>query len=160
VFPPIRETDDPQVQEAFVRTLTKLERPVLLSAERSPVEIGRRVAVGWDGSIACAHALTAALPYLEKAEAIDILSVQNGAPHGNGAEAAAYLSLRGIASTHRVLSRGEVSTAETLLDTAANDGFDMLVAGGYGHSRLMESIFGGVTEHIVSHPKIPVFMMH
>jgi nucleotide-binding universal stress UspA family protein len=36
----------------------------------------------------------------------------------------------------------------------------MLVAGGYGHSRLMESIFGGVTEHIVSHPKIPVLMVH
>ena len=47
-----------------------------------------------------------------------------------------------------------------MLETAADDGCDMLVAGGYGHSRLMESIFGGVTEHIVSHPKIPVFMMH
>jgi nucleotide-binding universal stress UspA family protein len=36
----------------------------------------------------------------------------------------------------------------------------MLVAGGYGHSRLMETIFGGVTDHIVSHPRVPVFMMH
>jgi nucleotide-binding universal stress UspA family protein len=160
VFPPVRETDDPEVQEAFVRTLTKLERPVLLSAERPPAEIGRRVAVGWDGSVASSHALTAALPYLKKAEAVDILSVKNGTPHGNGAEVAAYLSLHGIAATHRLLARGEVGVAEMLVDTAANDGFDMLVAGGYGHSRLMESIFGGVTEHIVSHPKIPVFMMH
>jgi nucleotide-binding universal stress UspA family protein len=160
VFPPVRETDDPEVQEAFVRTLTKLERPVLLSAERPPLEIGRRVAVGWDGSLACAHAITAALPYLGKAETVEILSVQNGAPHGNGAEVVSYLSLHGIAATHRLLSRGEASTAETLVDTASNDGFDMLVAGGYGHSRLVESIFGGVTSHIVSHPKIPVFMMH
>ncbi len=161
VFPPIRETDDPEVQEAFVRTLTKLERPVLLSAEKPPQEIGRRVAVGWDGSIACAHALTAALPYLEKAEAVDVLSIQDAPSHGNGTgEVAAYLALHGIASTRRVIARGEDSIAETLLNAAAAEGFDMLVAGGYGHSRLMESIFGGVTEHIVSHPKIPVFMMH
>ena len=58
------------------------------------------------------------------------------------------------------VERGERNVAEVLLETAANDGCDMLVAGGYGHSRLMESIFGGVTEHIVSHPKIPVLMVH
>ena len=67
VFPPIRETDDSEVQDGFIRTLTKLERPVLLSAEKPPVEIGRKVAVGWDGGVACAHALMSALPYLEKA---------------------------------------------------------------------------------------------
>ncbi|HUO97341.1 MAG TPA: universal stress protein [Rhizomicrobium sp.] len=160
VFPPIRETDDSEVQEAFVRTLTKLERPVLLSAERAPAEIGRRVAVGWDGSLASAHALTAALPYLKRAEAVDVISVQEVAPPAGGADVAAYLSLHGITATHRLLVRGEAGVAEVLLDTAAGDGFDLLVAGGYGHSRLMESIFGGVTHHIVSHPKIPVFMMH
>jgi len=160
VFPTIRETDDPEMQEAFVRTLTKLERPVLLTAEMPPAEIGRRVAVGWDGGVACAHALTAALPYLEKAETVQVLSVQNGSPAVNGAEAVAYLGLHGIASSQRELPRGDAGTAEALIDTAASEGFDMLVVGGYGHSRLMESFFGGVTEHIVSHTKIPVFMMH
>jgi len=161
VFPPIRETDDPEIQEGFIRTLTKLERPVLLSAEKPPETVGRKVALGWDGGVACAHALMSALPYLEKAEAIEILTVQNGARQGRDADSvAAYLALHGLASSRRVLERGERSVAEVLLETAADDGCDMLVAGGYGHSRLMESIFGGVTEHIVSHPKIPVFMMH
>ena len=161
VFPPIRETDDPDVQEGFVRVLTKLERPVLLSAEKPPQEIGRRIAIGWDGSITCAHAVTAALPYLEKAEAVEVLSIQDAPPHTNGtAEVAAYLGLHGIACTRRVIAREEDSVAETLLNAASAEGFDMLVAGGYGHSRLMESVFGGVTEHIVSQPKITVFMMH
>jgi len=160
VFPPIRETDDPEVQEAFVRALTKLERPVLLSAEKPPAEIGRRVAVGWDGSIACAHALMAALPYLERAEAVDIVSIKDAPSQANGTEEViSYLALHGIGCSYRAVARG-ANVAETLLDTAANDGFDMLVAGGYGHSRLMESLFGGATEHIVSHPKIPVLMMH
>lgn len=161
VFPPIRETDDPEIQDGFIRALTKLERPVLLSSEKPPEEIGRKVAVGWDGGVACAHALMSALPYLEKAEAIEILSVQNGVHHGRSVESvAAYLELRGLSSSQRVLTRGDRIVAEVLLETAADDGCDMLVAGGYGHSRLMELIFGGVTEHIVSHPKIPVFMMH
>jgi nucleotide-binding universal stress UspA family protein len=161
VFPPIRETDDSEIQDGFIRALTKLERPVLLSAEKAPEEIGRKVAVGWDGGVTCAHALMAALPYLKKAEAIELLTVRNGTPQGRGVDnVAAYLALHGLSCSQLVLARGDRDVAEVLLETAANDGCDLLVAGGYGHSRLMESIFGGVTEHIVSHPKIPVFMMH
>jgi len=160
VFPPIRETDDPEVQDAFIRTLTKVGRPVLLSAEHMPEAVGKRVAVGWDGSIASAHALTAALPFLQGAEKIEILTVQNGTLPGNGSDVAAYLGLHGLNCETRNLPRGDALTAEVLLDTAANRGFDLLVAGGYGHSQIVESIFGGVTEHIVSHPKIPVLMMH
>ena len=160
VFPPIRETDDPEIQDGFIRALTKLERPVLLSAEKPPEQIGRKVAVGWDGGIACAHALMSAMPYLENAKTVEILSVQDVAVPGTADDVAAYLALHGVSCAQRAIPRGERSVAEALLETAAEDGFDMLVAGGYGHSRLMESIFGGVTEHIVSHPKVPVFMMH
>ena len=161
VFPPIRETDDPEIQDGFIRTLTKLEQPVLLSAGMATDKVGKRVAVGWDGGVACAHALMAAMPYLERADVIEILSVQNGSQQGRSAEElSAYLALRDLSCTQRIVVRGERSVAEALLETAADGGFDMLVAGGYGHSRLMETIFGGVTEHIVSHAKIPVFMMH
>jgi nucleotide-binding universal stress UspA family protein len=161
VFPPIRETDDSEIQDGFIRALTKLERPVLLSAEKAPEQIGRKVAVGWDGGVTCARALMAALPYLKKAETIELLTVQNGSLQGRGVESvAAYLALHGLSCSQLVLARREQNVAEVLLETAADHGCDLLVAGGYGHSRLMESIFGGVTEHIVSHPKIPVFMMH
>jgi len=160
VFPPIRETDDPEVQDAFIRTLMKVGRPVLLSAEHLPASIGAQIAVGWDGSIASAHALSAALPYLCTASRVEILIVQNGALPGDGSDVAAYLALHGVTASTRLLPRGDSMTAEVLLDSAAKGGFDLLVAGGYGHSQMAEAIFGGVTEHIVSHPKIPVFMMH
>lgn len=161
VFPPIRETDDPEVQDGFIRALTKLERPVLLSSESPPKTIGRRVAVGWDGGIACAHALMSALPYLLRAEHVEILSVVEPASPARGSEdVAAYLGLHGIACSQKTVARDGYSTAEALLDAASAVGADLLVAGGYGHSRLLESIFGGVTDHIVSHPRIPVLMMH
>ena len=155
-----RSTDDPEVQDAFIRTLMKVGRPVLLSAEHLPAEIGAQIAVGWDGSIASAHALSAALPYLCTAKRVEILIVQNGALPGDGSDVAAYLALHGVTASTRILPRGNAMTAEVLLDSAAKGGFDLLVAGGYGHSQMAEAIFGGVTEHIVSHPKIPVFMMH
>ncbi len=160
VFPPIRETDEPEVQDAFIRTLTKVGRPVLLSAEHMPETVGKRIAVAWDGSIVSSHAITAALPFLTRAEKIEVLTVQNGVLPGNGSDVAAYLALHGLKCETRVVPRGDASTAEALLDTAANQGFDLLVCGGYGHSQMVESIFGGVTEHIVSHPMIPVLMMH
>ena len=86
-------------------------------------------------------------------------------PSGSGkstlaTHVAAYLALHGVTASPRILPRGNAMTAEVLLDTAAKGGFDLLVAGGYGHSQMAEAIFGGVTEHIVSHPRIPVFMMH
>lgn len=160
VFPPIRETDDPEVQDGFLRTLMKLGRPVLLSPERCPAELGKAVAVGWDGSIASAHALTAALPYLKQAGRVEILTVQNGALADSEHDVIAYLALHGVTAAARNLPRKGALTAEVLLDVAAGEGFDLLVAGGYGHSQMAEAIFGGVTEHIVSHPRIPVFMMH
>jgi nucleotide-binding universal stress UspA family protein len=161
VFPPIRETDDPEIQDGFIRALTKLEHPVLLSAEKSPEHVGRKVAVAWDGGVACAHALLSALPYLKRAEKIEILSVQDLPSNGRGMDdVGGYLALHGLSCSQRVLPRGERNVAEVLVEAASNGGFDMLVAGGYGHSRLMETIFGGVTDHLVSHPRIPVFMMH
>ncbi|GAA0554799.1 nucleotide-binding universal stress UspA family protein [Rhizomicrobium palustre] len=160
VFPPIRETDDAEVQDAFIRTLMKVGRPVLLSPEHCPATVGQAVIIGWDGSVASAHALTAALPYLKQAGRVEILTVQSGAIPGNGSDVVAYLALHGVEAKTRSLSRGGALTAEVLLDVAAHEGFDLLVAGGYGHSQMAEAIFGGVTEHIVSHPRIPVFMMH
>ena len=50
--------------------------------------------------------------------------------------------------------------SDMLVDAATGSGYDLLVVGGYGHSRLMESIFGGVTEGIVSHAELPILMVH
>ena len=161
VFPPVRATDDPELQDGFLRVLTRMQRPVLLSAEKPPAHLTRKVALGWDGSVACAHALTAAVPYLAKADEIGILSVADGALPGETVhEAIEYLTLNGLSCTRQTIVRQGRSVAKALLDRAAEDGFDLLVAGGYGHGRLMESIFGGVTEHIVSHSAIPVFLTH
>jgi len=161
VFPPVTGTDSSEIHDAFVRVLTKVGRPVLLSPEKNPEHIGRRVAIGWDGRSAAAKALVAALPILEKADAAELLCIGPASADARSIEDARnYLAFHEIRCSERVSARGAGSVADALLDAVCASGFDLLVVGGYGHSRLAESIFGGVTEDIVSHPVIPILMVH
>nr|WP_255617431.1 universal stress protein [Aurantimonas sp. VKM B-3413] len=67
------------------------------------------------------------------------------ARHGIRAEAASSFS-------------GEISVGDDLLSTLCDDGADLLVMGCYGHSRIREMLFGGVTRHILQHMTVPVLM--
>jgi len=161
VFPPIGHKDDPEIHDAFVRVLAETGRPVLLAPEDPPQHIGRRIVVGWDGRAAAAKALLSALPFLDKASAVEILSVQRSPGDNHGIDDARdYLALHGIGCSERVIEPGKRSIAGALLDAAKGSDCDLLVVGGYGHSRLAESVFGGVTASIVSYPKLPIFMVH
>ncbi len=79
VFPPAAESEREDVHDAFINALTDTGRPVLLSPAAPPQHIGRKIAVGWDGGHAAARALSAALPYLAKAQAVEILSIRDKA---------------------------------------------------------------------------------
>ena len=65
VFPPMAGSRNGQLHDAFIHMLLRAERPVLLSPEIAPEQIGAKPALGWDGGRAAAHALVAALPFLE-----------------------------------------------------------------------------------------------
>jgi nucleotide-binding universal stress UspA family protein len=161
VFPPIGHGDNPDVHDGFTRLLTKSGRPVLLSPDTPPAAIGRRIAVGWDGGMAAAHALTAALPYLKKADAVHVVSIRRAQqPSGDLDAVQAYLALHGVAAAPDMLDAGSRGTSEVLLEHALRGSYDLLVIGGYGHSRVLETIVGGVTQRIASQPGLPVFMMH
>ncbi len=160
VFPALAKGDT-AIHDSFIAALTKTERPTLLCAAAGAKHVGRKIAIGWDGGIAAAHALTAALPYLAKAEAIEILSVRHlASPERGSDEVGAYLGMHGLGCSQRLIEQGQGNVADILLEAATNSGCDLLVIGGYGHSRLGETIFGGVTRSIVSHPSVPILMMH
>jgi len=161
VFPPIGHGDNPDVHDGFTRILTKSGRPVLLSPEKAPSAIGRKVALGWDGGMVAAHALTAALPYLGKAKEVHVLCVRRAQqPHADVEAVKTYLALHGVIARTDVVEGGTRAVSELLLEHALKGGYDLLVMGGYGHSRMLEAMIGGVTQHIASQPGLPVFMMH
>ncbi|HUO89474.1 MAG TPA: universal stress protein [Rhizomicrobium sp.] len=161
VFGALKEGDRPGLTEAFEATLIETGRPVLLSAHAAPVSFCKKIALAWNESVASAHAVTAALPFLQCAESVEILSVRRGNDETiSSAEVKAYLKLRGIVATESIVEAGSRVVGDVLLDAAAKGGAGMLVAGGYGHNRLREMFFSGVTRHVVSHAELPLFLVH
>jgi nucleotide-binding universal stress UspA family protein len=161
VFGALKEGDRPGLTEAFEATLIEVARPVLLSAHAAPLTFCKKIAVAWNESVASAHAVTAALPFLKCADGVEILSVRRGKDEAiSSDELKSYLRLRNIAATERVVDAGSRVIGDVLLDEAAKGGAGMLVAGGYGHNRLREMFFSGVTRHVVSHAELPLFLVH
>jgi nucleotide-binding universal stress UspA family protein len=159
VFGPLKEGERPSLTEAFEATLLETGRPVLLSAHAPSRDFARRVAVAWDGGAASAHALIAAMPYLARADGIDLLMVQPGAAD-DFQDVKDYLALHGISCSVRKIEAGSRAVGEVLLETASQGGAGLLVLGGYRRNRIRQLFVGGVTKHVVSHAEIPLFLVH
>ncbi|MEX1152859.1 universal stress protein [Parvibaculum sp.] len=136
-------------------------RPVLIAPKKSWAPVGGATAIAWDESAEAARAVTAAIPFLERARKVTILCIGGKElDPGPGSTLADYLALHGVvADLHLVDAHGRAA-GEVLLETAEKAQTDLLVMGGYSHSRLLEFIIGGVTQHIRSHATIPVLMAH
>lgn len=160
VFGPIKEDDRPGLGDAFDATLIETGRPVLLSGESKP-DFFSKISLAWNGSVASAHAISAALSFLAKASSVEILTVRRGeTPTAPIEEVASYLRLHGIAATSRVADDARRPIADILLDAAKSGGAGLLVAGGYGHSRLRDLFMTGVTKRVVAQAAIPCFLVH
>jgi len=161
VFGPAKEDDRPGLSDAFDATLIETGRPVLLISGPAAADFVTKISIAWNGSVASAHAISAALPFLAKARAVDILTVKRGgtAP-GPADELVAYLKLHGIVASTRTVEGAGRPIADVLLDAAKSGGSGLLVAGGYGHSRLRDLFMTGVTKRVVAHAAIPCFLVH
>jgi nucleotide-binding universal stress UspA family protein len=160
VFGPLGAEEKIGLSDAFEATLLETGRPVLLTAQVPPKAFARRIAVGWDGSAQCARAVTASLAFLRKAQAVEVLTVAHGSTAEGLEEVREYLALHGVNATERSVEAGERPVGEVLLESASSAGADLLVLGGYGHTRLRQMFFGGVTRHVVSHTELPLFLVH
>ena len=161
LFGPLKQSDRPGLAEAFEATLLETGRPVVLTGQAPPRNFARRIAIGWDGSGACARALLAAIPYLARAEAIDLLSIRKPNTECESCdEAKDYLSLHGLSCNEKMVDAGQRGIGEVLLGAASQSGAGLLVLGGYGHSRLLQMFATSVTQHVVAHAEMPLFLVH
>lgn len=121
-----------------------------------------RVMIAWDGSKTAARAVRLALPMLGLVKRFGVVIVgealaQPGEP---GADVATWLARHGMAVDIERIRAPETSVADALLNHAADHAYDMIVMGGYGHSRMREFIFGGATRDILANMTLPVVMVH
>ncbi len=158
---PVPERDVPSVM-SLNAALMETGRPLLLAPPVLPATIGRNVAVFWNGSAEAARAVATALPFLDKAASVIILSAREEAAATPG-ELVDYLTWHGIAATEHDFvagSAGGGQVAQTLIDEAVTRGADLIVMGAYTHSRLRQLILGGVTRHVLHYATIPVLLSH
>jgi nucleotide-binding universal stress UspA family protein len=121
-----------------------------------------RVLVCWDGGRTAARAVGDAMPFLERAKAVDIVIVAEERKNDEitGATMSEHLARHGVAAQVKRLARGDIAIEDVILSYAADSGADFMVMGGYGHSRLREFILGGVTRGILASMTLPVLMSH
>lgn len=140
-------------------------RPVLLVPYAGHFDsVGSDVLVAWDASREAARALTDALPLLKDAQLVRVVIV-GGHPsldgHGDepGADVALFLARHGV-TVEVVRAAASTDIAGVLLTRAADFGSDLIVMGGYGHSRFREMLLGGVTRAMLEAMTVPVLMSH
>ena len=118
-------------------------------------------AIAWDGSAQAARSLRSAAPLLADCPQVTVLAISSDAPSGfPPSDALRYLARHGIKAELIELSKGN-SVEETLADAAAHQHAQLLIMGGYGHSRVREFLFGGVTRYFLEDAAGPaLFLAH
>lgn len=145
--------------------------------------VGKRVLIAWDGSKEATRAVTNAIPLLKRADIAHVVIFDNDSrtdAHGGqpGADIALYLARHGVkveislqatGVNQRITVDNKTGEAQrfsgmdignSLLSLASDMNVDMLVMGGYGHSRFRETMLGGVTRTMMQSMTVPVLMSH
>jgi nucleotide-binding universal stress UspA family protein len=161
---PAAKADAPR-RRLFETVLFKAGRPVLLVPEDSRSAAPPKVAVvGWSGTREGARAVHDALPLLRGMEKVLVVSVDE--PRGTpvesypGSDLARHLARHGISAEARLSAPGGRSVPEVLAEEALSVGADLMVLGGYGHLRISEWMFGGVTRGTVDRLNLPTLFSH
>ena len=149
----------PLAFETSIDLTLRYRRPILLAS--SPPAAFRKVMVGWDGSIAATHAIAAAIPFLEKADIVELICVERAIGRSFDTEPViAYLRAHGISPSEVHLGKWDAPPHDMLMNLAAEREADLLVMGAFGHSRIRETIFGGVTNETLRRAPLPVLLAH
>jgi nucleotide-binding universal stress UspA family protein len=123
----------------------------------------KRIGICWDGSRLAARALKDAKPFLAQADSLYAISI-NGAESGpadaSPEKLAKHLARAGLPVRLIDLPASHSDIQPSILSLAADENLDMLVMGAYGHSRLHEGVFGGVTREMLRTMTIPTLMSH
>lgn len=142
-------------------TLFDSGRPVIVVPfiQKQAAKFGH-ILVAWDRSAVAARALNDALPLLRRAGKVELVRITpEGTPTEElpGYNISRHLARHGVNAELRMLPASS-DVAAALLSYAADSGADMLVMGGYGHSRLRQFFFGGTTREILKSMTLPIFL--
>lgn len=140
-------------------------RPVLIVPRSYEKEtVGSRVLIAWNATREVRRAVTDAIPLLRLADVVEVVMFNvNTEPdmrdEGSVTDLAVYLARHGV-NVHILKPQQAKNIGQALLETGADRGSDLLVLGGYGHTRFRQFLLGGVTRTILNESPLPVLMSH
>jgi len=158
-----RRLDDvlnPDLRPLASKLVIRSGKPIVAMPRAcSGFNAGGRATVAWDGSLPAMAAMSAAVPLLRIASDVQLLEVGADTSGDPIEDAALYLSRHGIhAGICRVEGKAEPSSL--ILQALTDNHSSYCVMGAFGHSRLRETLFGGVTWNLLSTIEIPLFIAH
>jgi nucleotide-binding universal stress UspA family protein len=122
-----------------------------------------RIGICWDGSRLAARALHDAMPLLQRADVLTVVAITDPdwiLPDSSTDHLLAYLEKSGLSAKVVSLPSIRSDIQPSILSIASDENLDLLVMGGYGHSRLQETLLGGVTRDMLQSMTVPVLMSH
>ena len=146
--------------------LMRSGRPVLIvppgAAGKS---IGTRAVIAWNDTREAARAVFDSLDLIREAATVHAITCidseeQRAAAEANGAPLVATLDRHGIKAEFEVSYSAGGATGEAILAKLLDNGCDLLIMGGYSHSRFREMLFGGVSRDIMRNTWVPTLVSH
>lgn len=144
---------------AVAPVLMEAGRPVLVVPPDVAGVPGQRIVVAWKDTPEARRAISGALPFLRSSAQVFVVTTGQGAGSEGVEEVAAHLRLHGASVTTHLLTTS-VSDSGEILRFARDQQADLIVMGAYGHARLREWAFGGVTREILQETALCCLMAH
>lgn len=163
----IRRTQQKTNQFHFVdpaEAMIRMGRPALMVPDHVPTLKADRILVGWKDTREARLAVRDALPFLARASQVTAVEIctsdEQDAARRRVRDVAKYLALHGVKCQVDVRVHMADADAHQLVRVATEEGADLIVTGGYGHSRLGEWMFGGMTRGLLNEAPVCVMMSH
>lgn len=155
-----RSDDAALARSTLEAVLLETGRPLLIPGPAAMPEAIARVAIAWKPTAQAARAVALAMPLLGRATQIVVAAVEEGVDARDEIDRLVrYLGRHGLNATVARMRPGPDGAAATLL-AAIVGRVDLLIMGGYGHSRVREWVFGGFTQHVLAGAPLPVLLAH
>ncbi len=134
--------------------------PVLALVPGKPVRLDGKVMIAWNDSGESASAVRAAVPLLGRATSVEVVRIGRTEDELQAGPVLKYLSRHDVHAELRTIARDWLTVEEALEREAEAMCADWIVMGAYGHSRMRETLLGGVTRYLLDAARFPLFLAH
>ncbi len=142
--------------------LRQTGRPIFVAPPTASEKTGQHIAIAWNDTAQSARALSGAMPLLNRAASVTVLTCREGDEASEGADpdkVIAFLGLHGVSARGRILNAKNRDVPRGIIDAGLSEGADLLVLGSVIHSRVQSLVYGSLTEEVLKAPRLSALLV-